>query len=201
MGGMMEDRYASFAELSNGERAGIDYRVRCVDRNVPIVIIAPHGGWIEHGTSDISEETALDQWSFYAFEGLRKGRPHRDLHITSTRFDEENGVSLISSAETAIAIHGRHDDDDPKSIGLGGLNVELGSLIAESLRSEGFHVTAAGAGLSGQHPMNICNRGTTGRGVQLELPSSLRRKLRRDPARLKVFSAAVREALSGVFSR
>jgi phage replication-related protein YjqB (UPF0714/DUF867 family) len=190
----LADLYPNFAALAESELAEIDYQIWFEDRGTPIVILAPHGGFIEPGTSKIAKCIAGDDLSFYAFEGLRD-RPHGDLHITSSRFDEPMGLQLISSAETAIAIHGRADAGDPKTISLGGRNNALGDAVASCLKEAGFPVAAAPSDLAGRDPANICNRGTSGAGVQLELPRTLRDALVRDEAKLRSFSDAVRMAI------
>jgi len=48
----MADKYASFQELQRGERRGV-YRVLSRARKATIAVIAPHGGKIEPGTSEI----------------------------------------------------------------------------------------------------------------------------------------------------
>jgi phage replication-related protein YjqB (UPF0714/DUF867 family) len=52
-----------------------------------VAIIAPHGGKIEPGTSEIAAAIAGDDYSLYRFQGLRD-RPREELHITSAKFDE-----------------------------------------------------------------------------------------------------------------
>lgn len=83
----MADNYGNFDELRRGEWNGINFRVSLTKRNSSVAIIAPHGGWIEPGTSEIGAAVAGDDCNLYCFEGLRN-RPHGDLHITSHRFDE-----------------------------------------------------------------------------------------------------------------
>jgi phage replication-related protein YjqB (UPF0714/DUF867 family) len=190
----MADRYSKFAELAAKEKLGTDYQIRFKDRGTPTVVLAPHGGWIEPGTSEITESIAGGDLSFYAFEGLRD-RPHADLHITSSRFDEPMVLQLIAGAETAIAIHGRADDGDPKTTSLGGRNSALGDAVASCLKEAGFPVAAASYELSGRDPANICNRGSSGAGVQLELPRTLRDALVGDEVKLCSFSDAVRMAI------
>jgi phage replication-related protein YjqB (UPF0714/DUF867 family) len=80
----MADRYTSFEDLAKAEVEGQDYQVRL--RNVEggrAVIIAPHGGGIEPGTSEIADAIADNDFSFYAFEGL-KAWANGPLHVTST---------------------------------------------------------------------------------------------------------------------
>jgi phage replication-related protein YjqB (UPF0714/DUF867 family) len=191
----MADRYASFAALAAGEKAGTHYRVICEDRKTPIVIIAPHGGWIEPGTSEIARAIAAEGLSFYLFEGLIAGRPHGDLHIRSHLFDEPAALALVRSAETAIAIHGRANTLGDATVWLGGRNKSQRDAIGSSLRQAGFNVGPASNGLAGEDQSNICNQGSSGAGVQLELPRSLRDELKQDPIRMKAFSDAVRRAL------
>lgn len=192
----MADRYSNFAALEASERKGEDWNVKIADRGTAIVILAPHGGFIEPGTSQIAEAIAGDQYSYYCFEGLRPGRPHRDLHITSHRFDEPQGLHLASASRTALAIHGRADADDPVRIWLGGRHTQLKEQVATAMDSAGFGSTAAPNGLSAMNRENICNRGTDGAGVQLELPRALRTRLINEPPVLEQFAVALRIALT-----
>ena len=52
------DKYASFALLAEAETEGTDYRIHTAPQPSPIVIIAPHGGAIEPGTSEIAAAIA-----------------------------------------------------------------------------------------------------------------------------------------------
>lgn len=191
----MADRYANYVELSKGEKFDLDYRIRLRDLSTPIVVLAPHGGWIEPGSSEVATAIASEDCSLYLFEGIRRGRPHRDLHITSTRFDEPQAMRLVSSAQTVVAVHGRRDGEDPRTVWLGGRNASLGNAIAQSIGTAGFEVSAAERGLAGREPLNICNRGISGGGVQLELPRTLRDELLLDLQKLQLFRDAVREAM------
>lgn len=191
----MSDRYSSFAGLAAGEKAEIDYRIRCEDRRSPFVVLAPHGGWIEPGTSEIATEIAGSDLSLYLFEGLIPNRPHGDLHIRSHLFDEPIGMKLVQGAETAVAIHGRADNGAPHTIWLGGRDTALSRAIASALREAKFDVAVATGALAGHDRDNICNRGASGAGVQLELPRTLRDELKADQLGLRSFATAVRSAL------
>ena len=188
----MADRYASFAGLAANEQVEVDYRIRVVDRGTPVVIIAPHGGWIEPGTSEIAEALADIDLSFYSFESLRNG-PHGGFHITSHRFDEPQAIALVRNADVAIAIHGRKDDRG-NAIWLGGRGTNLRDAIGLSLREVGF-ATEIGDALPGLHLSNICNRTQSGKGVQVEVPLVVRRKLTSDPRLLATFCCALRSAV------
>ncbi|GAA5061320.1 hypothetical protein GCM10023208_30530 [Erythrobacter westpacificensis] len=189
----MVDRYNSFAELAANERRGIDYRIRVVDRGANFTILAPHGGTIEPGTSEIAERIAGTEFNLYSFEALRNG-PHGDFHITSHRFDEPEALDLLQASWTAIAIHGRQDDGT-ETVWLGGLSDALRNAIGHSLRSQGF-AAEPNRRLPGQSPKNICNRALSGEGVQLELPRSLRRRLVREADLMQSFSGAIQDVAS-----
>ena len=190
------DRYESFAALAAQETCGVHYRVCIVDRRSPVVVLAPHGGTIETGTSMVAAAIARDDHSLYCFEGLCSGRLHSELHITSNRFDEPQALKLVSAAKTAVAVHGRQDRTDPHTVWMGGRDLALRDAIAWSLARSGFLAATDGHPLTGRLASNICNRGASEAGVQLELPGTLRDDLARDAAALSRFSGAVRDVLA-----
>ncbi|HJS10004.1 poly-gamma-glutamate hydrolase family protein [Sphingopyxis sp.] len=191
----MVDKYSNFAELAANETAEVDYRIRAENRGTPVVIIAPHGGRIEPGTLEIAATIAGDALSFYAFEALRASGKRGSLHITSTRFDEPQALALVGAAQKAIAIHGRADNGDPVTVGVGGRDTALRDAIVAALTAAGFDaVPVTHGGLAGRDAANICNRGATGAGAQLELPRTLRIQLSTKPMRLAAFCNAVRSA-------
>lgn len=195
----MMDEYSNFAELAANERVGVDFQIRIENRSVPVAIIAPHGGHIEPGTSEIAATIAGDTRSFYSFEALRPAGGRGSLHITSTNFDEPQALALIGEAQKAIAIHGRADGNDPLTVDVGGLDMALRDEIVASLRAAGFTASIVTQGrLAGQDPANICNRTLSNKGVQLELPRSLRRQLVSDTDFLQVFCQAIRDAISSL---
>lgn len=190
----MGDRYASFAELSAKEKRGEAWEIRSAARDSAILLLAPHGGLIEPGTSQIARGIAADTRSFYCFEGLQK-RPHGDLHIKSERFDEPAALALLAASEVAVAIHGRADRDDPSTILMGGRATLLRDTISARLAADGFGTAVAGGHLAGLSSANICNKAGSGAGVQLELPKTLRDLLLADPDHLQAFCEAVRSVL------
>lgn len=197
----MTDKYESFAELSRNEKLGRDYRIRPRDRGVQTLVIAPHGGDIEAGTSEIADAIADDDFSFYSFEGIKRSR-NRDLHITSHRFDEPSCVDLVEASTRTIAIHG--EKGDAQIVYLGGRDTRALRVLRAALRERGFCVkTHRNPRLQGHDVGNICNRNQNQAGVQLELSKGLRRSffqgLSRNARRYKTerfreFVAAVREA-------
>lgn len=188
----MADRYQRFADLAAGAREGTDYRIRLEDRGSPVVILAPHGGYIEPETERVAEAIAGQQMSFYAFETLEPG-PHGDFHITSHLFDEPRAVALVGGAQSSVAIHGRKDDGTD-TVWMGGRDTVLGAAIAAALHKAGFGAERNKT-LPGVHVTNICNRTKTGKGVQLELSRALRRKLAERHDLLDTFCTAVRQAV------
>jgi phage replication-related protein YjqB (UPF0714/DUF867 family) len=169
------DRYSSFAELSRNEREGRDYAILFRQRDSRLAVIAPHGGRIEPGTLDIADALAGNDFSFYAFEGIKRSG-NTVLHLTSSRFDEPVGLTITGNSTVVISVHGTHDRGD--TILIGGRNDALKQQILEALRSAGFTAEiSTKAGLRGSDPTNICNRGTSGEGVQLEIARGLREKM------------------------
>ena len=171
----------------------VDYHIRLRDRGTAVVVLAPHGGAIEPETSLIAEAIAGEDYSFYAFEALKAGA-HGAFHITSHLFDEPKALALVGNSVTAIAIHGRKNDGS-ETVWLGGRATDMRDAIGDALRKAGF---SAGVNktLPGLHRDNICNRTRTGKGVQLELPRSLRRTLASDHRSLERFREAIRAAIN-----
>lgn len=163
--------YRSFAELARHERAGRDWDRTVVPRGSAVAIVAPHGGNIEAGTSEIGALLAGDDFSFYAFERLRpRGSP--SLHITSTRFDDPACLELIATARLIVTVHGCRDADP--IVCLGGRHGALRHRLADALRSAGFDARTDDRRFPGTDPENLCNRGRDGAGVQLEVSRGLR---------------------------
>lgn len=186
------DRYHSFAELAAHERESIDYQIRVHRRNSPIAIVAPHGGDIEESTSVIAEAIADEQFSFYAFEGIKRSR-NRDLHITSCRFDEPECMSIAQAAGIVVAIHALRDDGG-ELVRVGGAHDELKRRMVAALKADGFEARQEDyADHQGSNPANLCNRFSP--GVQLEISSALRDRLREGGEDLEAFAFAVRRAL------
>ena len=196
------DMYKSFSDLIKNERENTDFSVRVRNRPGTTVIIAPHGGGIEPGTSEVAVAIAADDISLYTFEGI-KPTDNRDLHLTSTVFDEPQCLALVVASPRAIAVHGESSAEEV--VFLGGRDTQMLKRISDSLVSKGFRVERhSNPALQGQDKENICNRTTTGCGVQMELSNGLRlsffqnltrrgRQIRTE--RFHQFVAAVRDAI------
>jgi len=169
--------YRNYSDLSRNEREGLDYkiRIRCRKGGSPYCVMAPHGGGIELGTSEISDAIAGDEHAFYAFEGL-KVHGNAVLHLPSISMDEPKCLRIAKMSETVISVHGCRDDGS--IVYIGGLDSLLILKIHERLSSEGFTVSdPPNPELQGRHPQNICNLSATGKGVQLEITVGLRRQM------------------------
>ena len=193
----MKDRFVDFDELSAVMREGYDYQIACADRESEISIVAPHGGKIELGTSVIAKMIASDDFNFYAFEGIRKSENFRLLHITSHNFNEPTGLEIAEKAKIVIGIHGRSDDKNNESIYLSGLDLNLIRDIKDELSTAGFLPQDTDHPFPATNPFNICNRGISGRGAQLEFSNSMRKRLidKKSTTELIRLSGAVRNAL------
>lgn len=168
----MKDKYANFGELAKNEKDGKDFLVRCQQRAANIVVIAPHGGGIEPGTSELAEAIAGDDLSFYVFEGIKSAN-NRDLHITSTNFDEPQCLACVRAADLVVAVHGEESEEE--SVLVGGLDKARIQLLHNTLHRNGFCVeTAERPGLQALHQNNICNKGRQRAGLQMELSAGLR---------------------------
>jgi phage replication-related protein YjqB (UPF0714/DUF867 family) len=185
---MAQDRYSGFEELQRHETLNKDYTLSIRNAGSRMTIMAPHGGKIEPRTSDLARQIAGENYNLYCFEGLKKKNNIR-LHITSHRFDEPGAVKLAAKSETVIAVHAC--TGTAGLVHIGGLNKDLGSMIAGELQERGIGVSKDHPRFQGSNPANICNRGTSGMGVQLEVT----RDLRDDLQKVKVIARAVRAAL------
>jgi len=166
----MDDRYDSFTALARGAPKESWRRVCREVESSSILILAPHGGDIEAGTSELAASVAGDDHNLYCFEGLDTDC-FRDLHVTSHRFDDPVALRLAARAGIVVAIHGCKGD---RSIFVGGRDAELAGLLTARLVDAGFPARSDNHAFPAINPDNICNRGTRGAGAQLELTRDLR---------------------------
>ena len=185
---MTRDTYTGFDELAKHEAVDIDYHISINAVGSAVTIIAPHGGGIEPGTSEIARRVAAQDYNCYCFSGIKISNNSR-LHITSHNFNEPAAIKLISTSDIVIAIHAC--TGTAGLVYLGGLDTPLKKSIAAELQARGIGVSLKDSRFKGENPDNICNRGRTGLGVQLEIT----RDLRDNPAKKETIAEAVRAAL------
>jgi len=181
--------FRSFADLAAAYERDRDYRI--VQRQCPgssVAIVAPHGGSIEAHTSDIARDVAGQEFNLYLFDGLLKAGNFAALHLAGDRFDEPACLALLADCNQVVTVHGCGKAGEV--VLMGGRDAGLREAIVLRLSAIGLTCEEAPAGLAGLDPRNLCNRGRSGAGVQLELSLDLRRSPRR-----ALLIRAVREAL------
>jgi phage replication-related protein YjqB (UPF0714/DUF867 family) len=188
----MPDKYGSFAELvAGGEIHGTDFDTTVHERRgSSVLIIAPHGGKIEGGTSELAAAIAGTDYSLFTFNGLKAFGSNRDLHITSHRFDHPECLTLAAQHPVILSVHGCKGTSP--QIYVGGLDEALTTRLTEKLTAAGLPATVTGHQYPGEHPLNICNRGARGRGAQLEFTLDFRST----PETRAAIAAIVRSALA-----
>jgi len=172
------DRFHSYAALKAAEREGTDYHITVRPENPAIAVMAPHGGGIEPGTSELARAVADGKFTCYCFDGV-KPRGNGSLHLTSTRFDEPLGMGVATGAHTVVTLHGCEGGEE--YVLVGGGNALLGDRIRTALPEVGIAVRQ-GSRLAGRSPLNLCNRCGNCGGVQLELSCGLRAGMFKDLA-------------------
>jgi len=168
---MAKDTYNNYKELKRNEKTNEDYKISIFDAGSPITIIAPHGGSIEPQTSRIAAGIARDQFNYYCFEGIKPSN-NRSLHITSHNFDEPQALQLLARSQFVVAVHAC--TDNRALVYPGGRNEKLMETIVKELKAVGISVADRNFKYQGLSPNNICNRGASGKGAQLEISRGLR---------------------------
>jgi phage replication-related protein YjqB (UPF0714/DUF867 family) len=156
-------------------------------------IIAPHGGGIEFGTSELCLAVAGYHpaslavtpaggvtYDYWMFEGLRASN-NRELHVTSTNCDDGVAVSLCAGSLNALALHGCTTSQAELPAGaetvlVGGRNATFKQRLLDAFTAAGLDAIDAlhHESLNGDEPSNITNRTLLGMGAHLELTTPLR---------------------------
>jgi len=174
----MYDYYQSFDHLFSDERMEVDYDICVSARRCLVLIMAPHGGAIEPGTSQVARQIAGDDYSLFLFEG-KKTSGNWQLHIRSDNYELPQALTMAHKADWLITIHGCKNEDQVTLVG--GRDTQLKRRISEELTINGFHVnTSSGISLGGMSSKNICNRNRRNVGVQMELSNGQRRQMFKD---------------------
>jgi phage replication-related protein YjqB (UPF0714/DUF867 family) len=205
--GVADDVYPSNTALYSDPnvREGVDYARRYRRHEMfddsPVqtfgfaktAILAPHGGGIEAGTSElclaiagyhpagsIATPAQGPTYDYWMFEGLRTSN-NRDLHVTSTHCDDGIALSLSAGSLYGLGLHGctpaqAGEPDGTAAVLVGGRGTTFKQHLLDAFRAAGFRtVDAAGIPeLRGEEPDNIANRTLLGTGAQLEITTPLR---------------------------
>lgn len=93
------------------------------------------------------------------------------------------------------SIHGC-EGEEKKAVEVGGRDKSLRNRVNKQLKDNGFPSEVVCKGdRAGICKRNICNRGYSGEGVQLEITEALRKALRTDDECLESFAFAVKRAI------
>ena len=156
-------------------------------------ILAPHGGGIEPGTSELCLAVAgyhpagLPQippagvtYDYWMLEGVRE-HGNAELHVTAVGCDDGVAVSLCAGSLNALALHGFQPgppdmSEDDQVVLVGGGSTTLRGYLLEGLHTADFDARDAGqhGELNGDATCNIVNRTLLAMGAQLELSTPLR---------------------------
>lgn len=164
------DFYSDLDSLKRELVKNRDYRIRWRNKRSSVTIIAPHGGYVESGTSAIANAIAGREYNFFDFQGLRRERV-MELHVTATHFRDPVLSKMLDGSVTALSVHSMGEEGD-MTIWLGGLNRELKERVRQSLVAHGFLVNPDSPKYRGEHPKNVVNLAAC-KGVQIELPGKL----------------------------
>ncbi|MFI1153885.1 poly-gamma-glutamate hydrolase family protein [Streptomyces sp. NPDC020817] len=169
-------------------------------------ILAPHGGGIEAGTSELclaiagyshkegpsatmpAPVSGLVQRDYWMFESLINDDA---LHVTSTHCDDPAALAVCANNLYAVSLHGFSPKEGPKKqILIGGRDRRLMANLAWAFDKYGLVLRGDNADLSvqvtmatadskinGDDPQNFVNRTRTGAGAQLEISTELRRAM------------------------
>jgi phage replication-related protein YjqB (UPF0714/DUF867 family) len=156
-------------------------------------IIAPHGGGIEFGTSELCLAVAgyhpatLEvtppggvTYDYWMFEGIRSADNSR-LHVTSTHCDDGVALSLCAGALNVLAQHGCTTEqaglnEDDEAVLVGGRNALLKRALLLAFSAVGIWAIDAidHDAINGDEQTNIANRTLLGMGGHLEITGPLR---------------------------
>ena len=178
----------SYAEiLQRGYVLNRDFRVAFGDSKIELcLLIAPHGGGIEPGSSEIMRTVAeMGGWAWYEFAGfLRKGNKDA-LHISSTEFNEPTLKSMLPQTGFIVAFHGASESREP-IVYVGGkwslgrrtvIEAINGAFRKHGIRAVDAIDNAVAAHLRGLDDSNITNLGKRAEGIQLEFSRGARNLL------------------------
>ena len=201
------DHYPSMTSLYASETEGVNYtrewyrhRARYKtnrgykDEN-RIFIMAPHGGSIESGTTELALATAgitkgfnggaeeNETYDYFIFNGINPVNQNGKLHVTSSNYDDPDAQALVGNSLISLALHGCTDLQPYESTGLGykacligGLDEELMEILEVQLKVAGFNAFITTQELlNGNMPENIINQNKRKLGAQLEMTTSLRK--------------------------
>lgn len=172
------DQYKSMTDLQQHTQEGKDWQINTNDETNNTVVMAPHGGGIEPGSSEIAREIANKSNSgYYSFSGIRPVN-NQQLHVTSANYNEPKAEQMVGQSERTVSIH--KTARSGRDAYIGGRDQALRNNISQSLTDQGFNIGEATGNIAGQNPNNIVNRNKNGAGVQIEVSNDAVRSFFKD---------------------
>src|SRR5437762_1712036 len=171
----MPDLYANWAQLSAAKVLNVDYRLPIRYNRSTTACIAIHGGAIEPGSSEVASGiAAYTRHNYYSLEAIQASN-NSDLHITSTNYDEPQGIALVDRMDYCFSLHGMVDQSaGVAETYVGGLDTVNRDKVITALQGAGFTASVGTAELDGSSLANITNKTRRSMGVQLELSNTQR---------------------------
>jgi phage replication-related protein YjqB (UPF0714/DUF867 family) len=151
-------------------------------------VLAPHGGGIEVGTSELCLAVAgyhpgtlaatPPVYDYWMFEGLRSS-DNDQLHVTSAHCDDPVALSVCGGSRHALGLHGCTPAQvdlpaEARAVLVGGRDGAFKRYLLEELAGFGAVDAAGWESLNGSEPANIANRTLLGMGGQVEITTPLR---------------------------
>jgi phage replication-related protein YjqB (UPF0714/DUF867 family) len=204
-----KDLYIGMNHLYAHETEGVDYtkewhrhrwRYKTSQDNKDeneIFVMAPHGGGIEVGTTELALATAgftsnfnrhpatTDTYDYFIFNGKKPGDQNGSLHVTASNYDDFVANELVQNSVISLAFHGCTDEqakpnttEEYKACLIGGLDIAFMTMLEYQLYDAGFNALISDQEmLNGDLPDNIINKNKRRAGVQFELTNSFRQSL------------------------
>jgi len=168
-------RYKKFEQLAEGEGPGA-YEIHSDIRpDAKYGIIGIHGGKISKVVSYLTEKLSGSDFSKYTFEG-KKASGNGNLVLQGSKFNEPRAIEVAQSVPVAISL--AISDRKDKVVLIDGRNEALSDDLTLSLKSKGFIARKPfDSHRNGRRRTNIANLGSTGMGVQIQLPKGLRMQM------------------------
>jgi phage replication-related protein YjqB (UPF0714/DUF867 family) len=203
------DHYPSMTALYAHEEEGVNYikewyrhrwRYKTFEnyrKENEIFIMAPHGGGIERGTTELALATAgftddfngqpdtPDSYDYFIFNGTNPDDENGRLHVTSSHYNEPIAGELVQNSFISLAFHGCTDTQPIETTGegykaclIGGLDAPFMQILERRLTASGLNAyTTTQKELNGDLPDNIINKNKRHAGTQFELTTSFRKSL------------------------
>lgn len=148
-------------------------------------ILAIHAG-VEPGTEKVAERIAQNDFPFY----INKN----PVHVTSSEFTDEELDELLKQIDVAVSIHGEKTKSE-SFVMVGGLAMDLRKRLETSFTKNGIIIKNPPEHLDGDNVKNVCNRGKSKTGIQLEISRGLIDVLTSNEIELEKFADSVRGVL------